>query len=54
MTPRTTRGVRVAGGPPDVGLAAEFQGQVEDAVLEIFDAIEACDRPAVGYRDAHG
>ena len=48
------RRVVVGGGPPDVGLAAEFQGQVEDAVLEIFDAIEAGDRAAVVNRDAHG
>ena len=55
MTPRTMRdGSLVAGGPPDAGLAAEFQGQVEDAVLEIFDAIEACDRAAVVNGDAHG
>ena len=46
--------VLVAGGPPDVGLAAKFQGQIEDAVLEIFDAVEACYGAAVGNRDAHG
>ena len=54
MTPRTTRrGVVIGGRPPDRGLSAQFQGQVEHPILEILDAVEVVQRPAVRNRDSH-
>ena len=47
------RRVIVAGRSPDARLAAKFQGQIENAVLEIFNPIEAGYCAAVVNRDAH-
>jgi hypothetical protein len=45
--------VVVIDAPPDAGVAADLQRQIEDAILEIFDPTDVRKRTAIRNRDPH-